>query len=159
MDATHRPVYLVPAFTGLGAPHWAPQARAALHNLTRATRPAHIARAALESIAWQTRDLLEAIARDWPAARRATLRVDGGMAASDWTMQNLANTLQLPVVRPPDLESTARGAAYLAGRQAGVYPDLEQFAANWQAEREFQPGPDREEGYRGWLDAVGRVVG
>src|SRR5262249_6742841 len=108
-------VYLVPAFTGLGAPYWNAEARGALFGLTRATGPAELARAALESVCYQTRDLVEAMWRDWGGTRKTVLRVDGGMVASDWTMQCLADILDAPVDRPTVLETTALGAAYLAG--------------------------------------------
>ena len=120
-------VYLVPAFVGLGAPYWDPECRGALFGLTRDTGPAEIARAALESVCYQTLDLREAMRADWPGAQaRATvLRVDGGMVASDWTMQRLADILDAPVDRPVVQETTALGAAYLAGLAAGVYPEPE----------------------------------
>ena len=132
-DPTHG-VYFVPALVGLGAPHWDAEARGAIFGITRGTTRAEIARAALESVAYQTRDLLEAMQRDWdePAGARTVLRVDGGMVASDWTMQFLADILGAPVDRPKILETTAVGAAYLAGLRSrplpaarGIRQDLE----------------------------------
>ena len=117
-------VYLVPAFVGLGAPYWNPRVRGALFGLTRNTGPAELAHAALESVCYQTFDLREAMRADWPGEKAANvLRVDGGMTASDWTMQRLADLLDAPVDRPMIQETTALGAAYLAGLQAGVYPE------------------------------------
>ena len=155
-------VYMVPAFTGLGAPHWDAEARGALFGLTRNTGPAELARAALEAVCYQTRDLLEAMTGDWGASEggRTILRVDGGMVASDWTMQFLADILNAPVDRPEVMETTALGAAYLAGRQAGFYGDLDVFAKSWNLERRFEPRmaeADRAIKYAGWKDAVRRV--
>jgi len=142
-------VVLVPAFTGLGAPHWAPAARGAIFGLTRNTGPAEVARAALESVGYQTRDLLEAMRADWAGggAGRGTdepqvLRVDGGMSASDYAMQFLADVIDAPVDRPQVRETTALGAAWLAGMQAGVYPQAEEFARGWALERRFAPAMD-----------------
>ncbi|MEL6644354.1 MAG: glycerol kinase GlpK [Pseudomonadota bacterium] len=133
-------IVLVPAFTGLGAPYWNADCRGAIYGLTRNTGPAEFARAALESVGYQTRDLLEAMTADWPgAADDNVLRVDGGMTASDWTMQFLADILGAPVDRPAVLETTALGAAWLAGMRAGVYPDQAGFAASWARDRQFQP--------------------
>ena len=156
-------VYLVPAFVGLGAPYWDPQARAAIFGLTRDTGAAEIARATLDSIGYQTRDLREAMRADWPAAGSAQtiLRVDGGMTASDPCMQFLADILAAPVDRPEVKEATALGAAYLAGRTAGLCPDLAGFAARWRLERRFEPQmaqPVREAKYAGWKDAVARTL-
>lgn len=150
-------VYLVPAFTGLGAPHWDPNARGALFGLTRGTGPAEFARAALESVAYQTRDLIEAMQADWQGGGQTVLRVDGGMAQSDWTMQFLADMLGAPVDRPEVTETTALGAAYLAGLAAGVCPKPGQFADDWRLERRFTPGMDegsRSRRYAGWQRAV-----
>ena len=134
-------VYLVPAFVGLGAPHWDAEARGAIFGLTRNSGPAEFARAALESVAFQTRDLLDAMRKDWKANSAETvLRVDGGMVASDWTMQRLADILDAPVDRPTILETTALGAAWLAGSRAGVWPQVEAFAQTWSLERRFEPG-------------------
>ena len=133
-------VYLVPAFVGLGAPYWNPRVRGALFGLTRNTGPAELAHAALESVCYQTYDLREAMRADWPGGQAANvLRVDGGMTASDWTMQRLADLLDAPVDRPVVQETTALGAAYLAGLAAGVYPAPEKFADNWRLERRFKP--------------------
>jgi len=155
-------VYLVPAFVGLGAPWWDAQARGALYGLTRSTGVAELARATLEAVGYQTRDLLEAMRADWPASGADTvLRVDGGMAASDVTMQFLADILAVPVDRPPVMETTAVGAAYLAGYAAGLCPDLEGFAATWKCERRFEPRMDiatRERKWAGWQDAVARTL-
>jgi glycerol kinase len=153
-------VYLVPAFVGLGAPWWDAQARGALFGLTRKAGVAEIARAALEAVGYQTRDLLEAMRADWPAAGDTVLRVDGGMTASDVTMQFLADILDAPVDRPTVMETTALGAAYLAGLKAGVCPDLAGFAARWQCERRFMPrmdAPTRARKWAGWQDAVRRT--
>jgi glycerol kinase len=153
-------VYLVPAFVGLGAPWWDAQARGAIFGLTRKAGVAEIARAALEAVGYQTRDLLEAMRADWPAAGDTVLRVDGGMTASDVTMQFLADILDAPVDRPTVMETTALGAAYLAGLKAGVCPDLAGFAARWQCERRFTPSMDagtRLRKWMGWQDAVRRT--
>jgi glycerol kinase len=156
-------VYLVPAFVGLGAPYWDAQARGAIFGLSRNSGAAELARAALEAVAYQTRDLLEAMHADWPSATASTtvLRVDGGMTASDITMQYVADILASPVDRPVVMETTALGAAYLAGRTAGICPDLEGFAAQWQLDRRFEPRMDfetRERKYSGWRDAVKRTL-
>jgi glycerol kinase len=136
-------VYMVPAFTGLGAPWWDADARGAILGLTRGTGPAEIAKAALESVCYQTLDLLNAMRADWTqgASQGAdmVLRVDGGMVASDWTMQCLADILQAPVDRPVIAETTALGAAWLAGSRAGVWPGQEGFAASWQLDNNFAP--------------------
>ena len=118
-------VYLVPAFVGLGAPYWDAECRGAIYGLTRATGPKELARAALESVCYQTRDLLEAMQGDWDGAGETVLRVDGGMVASDWTMQRLADLLDAAVDRPRVMETTALGAAWLAGMQTGFYPDAD----------------------------------
>ena len=156
-------VYLVPAFVGLGAPYWDAQARAAIFGLTRNCGAAELARAALEAVGYQTRDLLAAMTADWPLADGAAtvLRVDGGMAASAVTMQFLADILASPVDRPVVMETTALGAAYLAGRAAGLCPDLDGFAAQWRLDRRFEPRLDaaqRERKYAGWQDAVRRTL-
>jgi glycerol kinase len=154
-------VYLVPAFVGLGAPWWDAQARGAVFGLTRNAGVRELARAALEAVGYQTRDLLDAMRADWPAAAGDTvLRVDGGMTASDFTMQFLADILDAPVDRPVVMETTALGAAYLAGLAAGVCPDLAGFAATWKCERRFMPRMDastRERKWVGWQDAVART--
>jgi glycerol kinase len=156
-------VYLVPAFVGLGAPYWDAQARAAIYGLTRNCGPAELARAALEAVGYQTRDLLDAMHADWPlAAGSATvLRVDGGMTMSEPAMQFLADILDSPVDRPLVMETTALGAAYLAGRVAGLCPDIEDFAPQWRLDRRFQPKmakPERDRKYAGWQDAVRRTL-
>jgi glycerol kinase len=153
-------VYLVPGFVGLGAPWWDAEARGAIFGLTRNAGPAELARAALESVGYQTRDLLEAMHADWPGAD-TVLRVDGGMTASDWTMQFLADILAAPVDRPVVMETTALGAAYLAGRAAGLCPDIDGFAAGWRLDRRFTPQMDaamRERKWAGWRDAVHRTL-
>jgi glycerol kinase len=156
-------VYLVPAFVGLGAPYWDPAARGAIYGLTREAGDAELARAALESVGYQTRDLLEAMAADWPGAgdAAAPLRVDGGMVASEPAMQFLADILGRPVERPKVIETTAVGAAYLAGRTAGLCPDINDFAALWRAERRFAPRMESltaAQKYAGWRDAVRRTL-
>jgi len=172
-------VYMVPAFVGLGAPHWDAHAKGAIYGLTRNSGAAEIANAALESVGYQTRELLEAMRADWPGAHvpekwepvfrqghaqnetaETVLRVDGGMTGSDLTMQFLADILGAPVDRPAFLETTALGAAYLAGYQAGICPDPQGFAKTWARERRFTPRLDhdrRSEKWQGWLDAVRRT--
>ncbi|GAC1623712.1 MAG: glycerol kinase GlpK [Nevskia sp.] len=153
-----RGVYLVPAFTGLGAPSWHPEARAAILALTRDSGIAHIVRAALESTCYQTRDLLDAMAKD--AVAPTELRVDGGMAVNDWLMQFLADVLRIPVVRPQTVETTALGAALLAGLQVGVYASLAEIATLWRAERRFEPvmaAARADTLYAGWREAVART--
>jgi glycerol kinase len=155
-------VYLVPAFTGLGAPYWDAEARGAMFGLTRATGPAEISRAALEAVCYQTRDLYDAMQKDWRNANGSTvLRVDGGMVASDWTMQRLSDLIDAPVDRPTILETTALGAAWLAGSKAGVWPDQKAFAKSWARQRRFEPQMDektRASKIRGWKDAVRRTL-
>ncbi len=154
-------VILVPAFVGLGAPYWDAECRGAIFGLTRNSGPAEFARAALESVGFQTRDLLEAMQADMGAKGEAVLRVDGGMSASDWTMQFLADILGAPVDRPKMLETTALGAAWLAGMHTGVYPGQEEFAANWALDRQFTPAMDegdRAARYAAWKDAVRRTL-
>jgi glycerol kinase len=154
-------VYLVPAFTGLGAPWWDAECRGAIFGLTRGTGPAEIARAALESVGYQTRDLLDAMRLDWAGDKDTVLRVDGGMAASDWTLQFLADILGAPVDRPRIAETTALGAAWLAGSRAGIYPGMDEFAARWRLDRRFEPrmeADEREARHAGWRDAVSRTL-
>jgi len=154
-------VYLVPAFTGLGAPWWDAEARGAMFGITRATGPKELACAALESVCFQTCDLVDAMRKDWSGAAQTVLRVDGGMVASDWTMQRLADLLAAPVDRPAVLETTALGAAWLAGMQAGAWPDEAGFAQSWRLQRRFTPAmsaADRTERLAGWRDAVGRTL-
>ncbi|MDO6460497.1 glycerol kinase GlpK [Granulosicoccaceae sp. 1_MG-2023] len=157
-------VYLVPAFTGLGAPYWDADARGALYGMTRNTGPAEIAKATLDAVAYQTRDLIEAMRQDWKTAggvgEEMTLRVDGGMVQSNQTLQGIADILGAPVDRPETIETTALGAAYLAGLQSGLYPDPDSFAQQWRCERRFEPQIDkatRDARYRGWLDCVRRT--
>jgi glycerol kinase len=130
-------VYLVPAFTGLGAPHWDPDARGAIFGITRDTGVAELVRATLESVCYQTFDLLEAKRRD--GLKPTRLRVDGGMVQNNWLCQFLADTLDIVVERPAVTETTALGAAYLAGLQIGLFSSLDDIAQHWQAEREFDP--------------------
>ncbi len=156
---TNQRVYLVPAFTGLGAPYWDAEARGAVFGLTRATGPAELARAALEAVCYQTRDLLEAMRADG-ATGLAALRVDGGMVANDWMLQMLADILGVAVERPVVAETTALGAAYLAGLNQGLFADLDAVAAQWQSDALFEPKMDareRDARYAGWQDAVRRV--
>ncbi len=157
-------VVVVPAFVGLGAPYWDADARGAILGLTRASGIAEIVRAALESVSFQTRDLIEAMARDMTAAGLSApeaLRVDGGMVANDWFCQNLADLIGRPVDRPAVTETTALGAAYLAGLGAGLYPSLEGVASAWRLERRFEPAlaaSVRDARYSRWKDAVARVL-
>ncbi len=157
-------VVIVPAFTGLGAPHWQPDSRGAIFGLTRATGPAELARAALESIGFQTLDLLQAMQADWPdadATGQAILRVDGGMCASNWAMQFLADITGLPVDRPALQETTALGAAWLAGMQAGVWPGMVEFAKTWALEHRFTPemaGQTRSMRHARWQRAVAATL-
>ncbi len=154
-------VYLVPAFVGLGAPYWNAEARGAIFGLTRGTTEKELARATLESVCYQTRDLLEAMQKDWGSTGNTVLRVDGGMTASDWTMQCLADILDAPVDRPKVLETTAIGAAYLAGLQAGLLPAPEKFATRWKRDKRFKPKMKaalREAKYAGWKDAVRKLL-
>jgi glycerol kinase len=154
-------LYLVPAFVGLGVPHWDAEARGSIHGLTRASGRADFARAALESVGYQTRDLVAAMQADMGAGESAVLRVDGGMVASDWTMQFLADVLGAPVDRPTIRETTALGAGYLAGLQAGLCPEPADFAARWQLDRRFTPAmaeAEREAAYAGWRRAVQRTL-
>mgnify|MGYP005623389733 FL=1 len=154
-------VYMIPAFTGLGAPWWDADARGALLGLTRGTGPAEIARAALESVCYQTLDLLNAMQADWDQSAETVLRVDGGMVASDWTMQRLADILQAPVDRPVIAETTALGAAWLAGSRAGAWPDQQGFADNWRLDKNFAPEMAielRDKKVAGWNKAVRRVL-
>src|SRR5690554_7137049 len=154
-------VYLVPAFTGLGAPHWDPNARGAILGLTRDTGIAEIVTAGLQSVCFQTRDLLEAMQADGNMAI-TSLRVDGGMVVNNWMVQALANTLGVAVERPRITETTALGAACLAGLQRGLFGSLQELAGHWGRERSFaplMPEQRRLQLYQGWLDAVRRVRG
>ena len=159
-------VYVVPAFVGLGAPYWDAHARGAIFGLTRGSGQNEIVRATLEAVCYQTRDLLEAMQGDIKEAglqssSKTVLRVDGGMVASNWTMQFLSNMLDAAVDRPTILETTALGAAWLAGSHVGVWPDQQGFADSWQLERQFTPDMDaalRKKKYAGWKDAVQRTL-
>jgi glycerol kinase len=151
-------VYMVPAFTGLGAPYWDAEARGALVGLTRGSDTPRIVRAALESVCYQTRDLLDAMADD--GAETATLRIDGGMARNDWMVQFLADVTGSVVERPAVTETTALGAAYLAGLGVGLFDSLDEIAERWGADARFTPAmnePDRARLYAGWKAAVARV--
>ncbi|MFO7813712.1 MAG: FGGY-family carbohydrate kinase, partial [Pelovirga sp.] len=157
---SNRGVYMVPAFTGLGAPHWDPHARGAIFGLTRDTGIAEIARATLESVGYQTVDLMTAMKKD-VATGSWTLRVDGGMAANDWFLQFLADLLDMPVERPHNTETTALGAAWLAAVQFGLLPSLAAAAKHWQCASSFAAQIDssaRAELLRGWQSAVSRVA-
>ena len=154
-------VYLVPAFVGLGAPHWDPDCRGALFGMTRNTGPSEITKATLESVCYQTSDLLSAISKDLGESKLSAIRVDGGMAASNWTMQMLSDLVELPVDRPKNLETTALGAAYLAGMQVGFYPPMDEFSESWQSESQFNSKMKEELRARklaGWKDAVRRTL-
>lgn len=153
-------VYLIPAFTGMGAPHWDPDARGALLGITRDTRTAHIVRAALEAVCYQTRDLLEAMLADY-SGELSVLRVDGGMVKNDWLLQFLSDILDAEVERPKQIEASVLGAAFLAGLGAGLYQNLEEVSQYWENDRSFQPNMQkemRESLYCGWQKAVARVV-
>jgi glycerol kinase len=153
-------VYMVPAFTGLGAPYWDPEARGAIFGLSRDTGIKEIVTAGLQSVCYQTRDLLQAMSQD--GANPASIRVDGGMVVNDWLVQFLADTLGVTIERPQVTETTALGVAYLAGLQAGAFESLEQVADLWHNEAKFEPQmveEDRERLYAGWLEAVGKVLG
>lgn len=154
-------VVLVPAFTGLGAPYWQPECRGAIFGLTRNSGPAELARAALESVGYQTRDLLEAMYADWGTTPEGVLRVDGGMAASDWSMQFLSDIIAAPVDRPVVTETTALGVAYLAGMQAGICPAPEEFQKTWALQHRFEPAMDpalRKAKYARWQRAVAATM-
>lgn len=152
-------VYLVPAFTGLGAPWWDPNARGALMGLTRDTGIAEVVTAGLEAVCYQSRDLLDAMAADC-GTRPSTLRVDGGMVVNNWLSQTLSDVLGVGVDRPEVTETTALGAAYLAGLGVGLFPSLDAIASHWRCERRFQPTleeTERQRRYQGWQNAVARV--
>jgi glycerol kinase len=156
-------IVLVPAFVGLGAPYWRPDARGALFGLTRATGPRELALAALESVCFQSVDLLDAMRADWRdgASALKTLRVDGGMTNSDFTMQRLADLVGCTVERPQVRETTALGAAYLAGLRAGFFPEPDRFAEHWQLQRRFTPqmnAATREKKLAAWTTAVRRLL-
>jgi len=156
-------IYMVPAFVGLGAPYWDADARGAIYGLTRSTGPNEIAKASLEAVCYQTHDLISAMQKDWKdnKSRKTVLRVDGGMVASDWTMQCLSNILNAPVDRPVMLETTALGAAWLAGSKAGIWPEMIGFSKTWDLETKFKPkmkAAIREKKLAGWKDAVSRTL-
>lgn len=154
-------LYLIPAFTGLGAPHWAAEARGAIFGLTRNSGPAEFARAALESVAFQTVDLMDAMKADGATGDGGVLRVDGGMTASDWTMQAIADLTGAPVDRPVVTETTALGAAYLAGLGAGLCPEPAEFAKAWARDKRFEPvmpTETREAACDGWRAAVRKLL-
>ncbi len=154
-------VILVPAFTGLGAPYWRPDCRGAIYGLTRNSGPAEFARAALQSVGYQTRDLLEAMRADWGSDADGVLRVDGGMSASEGAMQFLSDILGAPVDRPKVTETTALGAAYLAGLQAGILPEPAVFAEKWALEKRFSPEMEqglRDRRYAAWKKAVAATM-
>jgi glycerol kinase len=153
-------VYMVPAFVGLGAPHWEPGARGLICGLTLDATGAHLARAALESVAYQTLDLTAAMSRDG-ASTAATIRVDGGMASNNWFCQFLADVLDARVERPTELETTALGAAFLAGLATGVWTDLKAVAATWAMGAAFvpaMPAARRTEAVAGWRTALHRTL-
>ncbi len=155
-------VILVPAFVGLGAPYWNAECRGAVFGLTRNSGPAEFARAALESVGYQTRDLLEAMKADWQEeGANPTLRVDGGMTASDWAMQFLSDIIGAPVDRPKVRETTALGAAWLAGHRVGLFPDMDGFAKSWALDRTFSPAMDprlQDTKYSAWKRAVAATL-
>jgi len=156
-------LYIVPAFTGLGAPYWDATCRGAIYGLTRNSGPKEFAKAALESVAYQTKDLLDAMYADWEdeTTKSPVLRVDGGMSASSWTIQNLADILGTSVDRPEILETTALGVAWLAGMHKNFYPSQKEFSKNWVLEKRFTPKMNKEKSaelYTGWKDAVSRTL-
>ncbi len=159
--AGNQGVYLVPAFAGLGAPYWDPRAKGLICGLTLESKPAHIVRAALESVAYQAFDLMQAMTGDGVSGVPRTLRVDGGMAANDWFCQFLADVLAAPVERPIMLEATAQGAAFLAGLTLGVFPDLAAISSTWELGGRFEPRMDaaeREQLLNGWRTAIQRTL-
>ena len=151
-------IIIVPAFVGLGAPYWNAECRGAIFGLTRNTGTPEMAKAALESVGFQTRDLLEAMSADWKVEGiNPTLRVDGGMSSNDWAMQFLADIINAPVDRPEIVETTALGVAWLAGMYIGIYPNQENFSSRWTKEKEFTPNMDdisRNEKYSAWKRAI-----
>jgi glycerol kinase len=156
-------VYLVPAFTGMGAPYWDADARGLLCGLTRSSTPKEIVRATLEAVCYQTADLLQAMKDDWSSdlSTNTVLRVDGGMSSSDWTMQFLSDILDAPVDRPFSIETTALGVAWLAGQYAGVWEDAEGFTKNWRLDQQFTSNMDdenRQNKMAGWHDAVDKTL-
>ena len=154
-------IYFVPAFTGLGAPHWDSQCRGAIFGLTRNTGAPEICRAALESVGYQTKDLLNAMTADKAIFGDAIMRIDGGMSASNWSMQFLSDITGVTVDRPELLETTALGAAWLAGMHLDFYPNKDQFSNNWSYDIRFSPKlseEKRQELYQGWKIAVHRTL-
>lgn len=154
-------IYLVPAFVGLGAPHWNADVRGAIYGLTRNTGPAEFCRAALEAVAYQTNDLLQAMYKDWDSHCLSVLRVDGGMVASDWTMQRLADILNTKVDRPEIMETTAMGAAWLAASHIGVWPNKAEFSKSWALDTRYKPKMTeaiRERKLAGWAKALERTL-
>lgn len=158
-DGHNTGLYLVPAFTGLGAPHWNPNVRGALFGITQATNRNDIVRATLESVCYQTNDLLTAMRKD--GGNPTNLRVDGGMVANNWLLQFLSDILHLSIDRPKVMETTALGAAYLAGKHLGVYGDFAEFSQQWQVDQHFDPSMDentREQLISGWDNAIRRLT-
>ena len=152
-------VYLIPAFTGLGAPYWDPEARGALLGMTRDTGIPEIVAAGLMSVVYQTKDLVNAISAD--GAELSQLRVDGGLSANNFVLEKLADILNCEVHRPRVTETTAQGAAYVAGLQSGVFASLEQIKQKWQIDKAFKPTKDtnwRENQYLGWKHAIQKVI-
>jgi len=152
-------VYLVPAFTGLGAPHWNPHARGTITGLTRGSNKAHIARAALEGIAFQVNDIIAAMERD-AGTKLRELRVDGGASANNLLMQFQSDLLNVPVIRPSNTETTALGAAYLAGLAVGVWKNQAEISKQWKAARRFKPSmkpATRKTLVSGWNNALSRT--
>jgi len=159
---TDQRIYFVPAFTGLGAPYWNPDVRGAIFGLNRNTGPKELVKSALESVAYQSLDLIRAMKSDFRSSKEDTvLRVDGGMAASDWTMQYLSNIIQAPVDRPKFIETTALGVAWLAGMKAGIYPSKSGFSKQLETDRRFTPNIPAEDAeflYKGWRQAVSSLL-
>ena len=159
---TDQRIYFVPAFTGLGAPYWNPDVRGAIFGLNRNTGPKELVKSALESVAYQSLDLIRAMKSDFRSSKEDTvLRVDGGMAASDWTMQYLSNIIQAPVDRPKFLETTALGVAWLAGMKTGIYPDKLGFSKQLETDKRFTPNlppKDADSLYKGWQRAVSSIL-
>lgn len=154
-------VYMVPAFTGLGAPYWNPKVRGAIFGLGRDSHIAHIVRAALEAVCYKTKDLIEAMQRDDVAQTISTIRVDGGMVANEWLLQFLSDILNITIQRPKYIETSALGAAFLAGLGAGIYSSLDEISKLWQKETSFKPNmseSQRNQLYQGWQEAVGRLI-
>jgi len=152
-------VYFVPAFTGLGAPYWQPEVKGAIFGLTRDTKKAHLVRAALEAVCYRTKDLIEAISRDG-VKNIETLRVDGGMSKNNWMLQYLADMLKIPVERAENTESTALGAAFLAGLHTGVYSSLQDINKIWKGEAIKKPNMDkatRTSLYQTWLSYISKL--